>query len=324
MLQSLYKQIFSSTNLKQINMKKILFLIIPMFCGLINIAQEKNGTVFIQHPAIENTKKLWSAFEKGDKTTFGSFFADSLVVIYNGSRDTQKKEDFLNSLDWWSAEFENLKVTDDTPAYPDAIEYTKGGLWVQDWLVVTGTHKKSGINLNLHRHHLYSLNKDGKITSLHFYYDNDQFEAIDLSGTTQENGKVFINHPYIITIRKLVNAYCAKDIAAMTEFYTPKANFSNSAMKWGESIDLEARKKEMQTNFSEMDKIKMRQVGYPDCIYYAKNDSYVVYSWWIHTATSKAGGKKTEFPIMLAHSFDTEGKIVSEEAYFSSNHFEKK
>ncbi len=303
-------------------MKKILLLIIPMVIGLIGIAQEKNGTVYNQHPAIDNIKKLWTAFEKGDKANFSSFFADSLVVIYNGSRDFQKKEDFLKSLDWWLAEFENLKVADDSPAYPDAIDYTKGGLWVQNWLLITGTHKKSGINLNLHEHHLYSFNKDGKITSFHLYFDNDVFEEIGASGSTQENGKIFINHPYIVTVRKLVNAYCAKNLSAMLDFYSPGVTFSNSTMKWGNSIDLEARKKEMETNFSQMDKINMSQVGYPDCIYYAKNDSYVVYSWWVLTGTSKADGKKTEFPIMLSHSFNNEGKISSEEAYFSSNHFE--
>jgi ketosteroid isomerase-like protein len=305
-------------------MKKILFLIIPMFLGLINNAQEKNGTVYIQHPAIETTKKFWSAFEKGDKASAGAFLADSMVAIYNGNRDVQKKEDFLKSMDWWSTEFENLKIADDSPAYPDAIDYTKGGLWVQDWLLVTGTHKKSGINLNLSEHHLYSFNKDGKITSLHFYFNNNPFEEIVSSGSTQENGKIYINHPYIITVRKLVNAYCAKNITTMTEIYSPDATFSNSTMKWGESIDMKARKKDMENYFSEMDKINMRQVGYPDCIYYAKNDSYVVYSWWVLTTTSKADGKKTELPIMLSHTFNKEGKIVDELAYFSTNHFEMK
>jgi ketosteroid isomerase-like protein len=289
-----------------------------------NNAQEKNGTVYNQHPAIETTKKFWAAFAKGDKVAVGTFLADSMVAFYNGNWEPQKKENFLKSLDWWSAEFENLKVADDSPAYPDAIDYTKGGLWVQDWLLITGTHKKSGINLNNHEHHLYSFNKDGKITSLHFYFDNTQFEEIASSGATQENGKVYINHPYIITVRKLGNAYCAKNLAEVIDFYSTDASFSNSAMKWGESFDLETRKKQLEKDFAETEKIKMRQVGYPDCIYYAKNDSYVVYSWWVMTKTSKADGKKTEFPIMLSHTFNKEGKIVAEQAYFSSNHFENK
>jgi len=140
-------------------MKKILLLTISFFVVLLSYGQEKNGTVYIKHPAIETTKKFLSAFEKGDKATISAVLADSMVVIYNGSTDFQKKEDYLKSLDWWSTEIENLKVVDDSPAYPDAIEYTKGGLWVQDWILITGTHKKSGINLNLHIHNLYSFNK---------------------------------------------------------------------------------------------------------------------------------------------------------------------
>ena len=287
-----------------------------------NLAEEKNGTVYIKHPAIEKTKMLWSAFEKGDKAAFSAFLADSMVAIYNGSEDLQKKEDYLKSLDWWSTEFENLKVVDDTPGYPDAIDYTKGGLWVQDWLLITGTHKKSGINLNLHIHNLYSFNKDGKITSLELYFSNDQFEEITSSGFTQENGKIYINHPDIITVRKSVNAYCAKNILVLSEFFSPDAMFSNSTLKWGVSIDLAAVKKEWEADFAKYDNIKMRQVGYPDCLYYAKDDSYVVYSWWVWSGISKANGKKIESPIMLSDSFNKEGKIVSEEAYYSSNHFE--
>jgi hypothetical protein len=303
-------------------MKKILLLIISIYIGLISYAQEKNGIVYVQHPAIEKTKKLWSAFEKGDKSAYGSLLADSMVLTFNGSRDFLKKENYLKSLDWWSTEFENLKVVDDAPAYPDAIEYTKGGLWVQDWLLLTGTHKKSGINLNLHIHNLYSFNKDGKITVLFQYFDNTQFVDIASSGTTQENGKIYINHPYITTVRKLVNAYCVKNIIAVNEFFSPDAQFSNSTMKMGETKDLATRKKGWEAEFAENEHINMKQYGYPDCIYYAKNDNYVVYSWWVWSGTSKADGKKTEFPIMLAHTFNKEGKIVSEEAYYSSNHLD--
>ena len=301
-------------------MKKSLLLIIVIFAWTANYAQEKNGTLYSQHPAIETTKKLWSAFEKGDKAAFGAFLSDSMVAIYNGDENFQKRADYLNSIDWWKSEFENLKVVDDTPAFPDALDYTKGGLWVQDWLLITGTHKKSGINLYLHLHNLYSFNKDGKITALFLYFDNTQFEEIRASRTTEENGKLYINHPYIITVRKAVNAYCAMDLAATADFFSPKASFSNSAMKMGESKDLTARKKEWAEDFAGSDNIKMKQVGYPDCLYYAKNDSYTVYSWWAWSGTLKKDGTKVEFPLMLAHTFDKDGKIVSEEAYFSDNH----
>ncbi|MBK6285389.1 MAG: nuclear transport factor 2 family protein [Draconibacterium sp.] len=96
------------------NYEKILLLIIPIFLVLTNNAQEKSGTVYIQHPAIETTRKLWSAFEKGDITAVGDFFADSLVVIFDGSPNIQGKGYYLNSLQWMFSEFENLKVVDDS------------------------------------------------------------------------------------------------------------------------------------------------------------------------------------------------------------------
>ena len=301
-------------------MKKILLLTVSVFIVLINYAQEKNGTVYIKHPAIDKTKKLWATFEKGDKAAFGAFLADSMVAYYNGSEDSQKKENFVKSLDWWSSEFENLKVTDDPPAFADAIDYTKGGLWVQDWLLITGTHKKSGIQLNLHMHNLYSFNKAEKISSVILYFDPTQLDEINQSTSTRENGKVYINHPYIISVRKLVNAYCAENLSAMAEYYSPNARFSNTTMKWDENIDLKARKKELEAEFKDNDNFKMKQVGYPDCIYYAKDDYYVVYSWWLWSATRKSDGKKIELPLMLSHSFDKDGKIMNEAAYYSSNH----
>ncbi len=292
-----------------------------VFIGLSTYAQEKNGTVYSKHSAIDQTKKFWTSFEKGDKAAFGAFLADSMVVIYNGGENPQKKADYLNSIDWWSSEFENLKVVDDTPAYPDAIDYAKGGLWVQDWLLLSATHKKSGINLNLHLHNLYSFNKDGKITALFMYFNNDQFEAINNSESTQENGDIYINHPYILSVRKAVNAYCAEDMTKLVSFFSPKANFGNSTMKWGETKDFATRKKEWADDFSAYDNIKMKQVGYPDCMHYAKNDGFVVYSWWVWSGTAKSDGKKVEFPLMLSHTFDKDGKIDNEYAYYSNNHF---
>ncbi len=303
-------------------MKSLLTLVLVLLISFGVKSQEKNGAVYIKHPAIDNTKKFLAAFEKGDKEALGAFLADSMVAIYNGSGEPQNREFYLKTLDWWSTEFENLKVVDDAPAFPDAIEYSKGGVWVQDWLLITGTHKKSGINLKLHMHDLYQLNKAGKIASLHFYFSNEQFDAIKSSGMTQENGMIYINHPLITTVRKLVNAYCSMNIASTSEFFTEDARFSNSMMKSGESIDLAARSKIWEGDFAKCDNINLKQSGYPDCMYFSKEDEYVVNSWWVYSAKSKLTGKKLEFPLMMSHTFNKEGKIVREDAYFSNNHLE--
>ncbi len=305
-------------------MRKILVLTALILFGITSFAQKENGTVFIEHPLIDKTQELWKAFESGDKDAYAAMLADSMVAIYNGNTENpQKKEATVSRLDRWAEEFENLEVVADAPAYADAIEYKSGGNWVQDWLLIKGTHKETGINLNLKEHHLYHFNEDGKITVIFFYFNNDVFEEISNSLRTRENGKVFINHPYIVTVRKLANAYCAKDLDGMLEIYNTDITFNDMSMDWRESIDLEAQKEILADRFEQYEDIKMTQVGYPDCIYYALNDDYVVYSWWIHSAKSVATGKVTEFPIMLSHTFDKDGKIVQEMAYFSTNHFEE-
>ena len=47
------------------------------------------------------------------------------------------------------------------------------------------------------------------------YFNNDVFEDIERSKATRENGKIYINHPYIAKVRKLVNAYSDKDLDEM-------------------------------------------------------------------------------------------------------------
>lgn len=303
-------------------MKKLSILMLVLCFALTALAQKKNGTVYIEHPALEKINNLWRAFEQGDKSAYGAMLADTVMVVINGNRDRKTRDEEAKSLDWWTKEFEDIKVSVDTPAYADAIDYGKSGVWVQDWLRIKATHTETGINLNLPVHNLYSFNDDGLITSIHHYANNDVFQEIQRSKTTRENGKVYIGHPYISMVRKLVNAFCDKDIETMKKYYAEDVAFSNTTMKFKERNDLETQLKEWEGLFSEMDNINMKQVGYPDCIYYALNDDYVVYSWWVFSATSIADGKKIDFPIMLSHTFNDEGKIVFSLGYYSSNHYE--
>ncbi|HKJ42786.1 MAG TPA: hypothetical protein VKA27_11880 [Sunxiuqinia sp.] len=303
-------------------MKKLTILMVLVFIGLLTFGQEKkNGTVYIEHPVFQKVNAFWAALTSDNKDAMSNLIADSVMVSLNGNHQKNTKAEFLKGLDWWNKEFENLKVVADTPAYADAIDYKKGGLWVQDWLRIQGTDKETGINLDLPMHNLYSFNKAGKISSMHHYFNNDVFEEIQESKLTRENGEVYIDHPYIIKARKLVNAFCAKDLEAMLPFYDPKVSFSNLTMKMGQSNNLEAQKKEWQMIWDNNDNIKMKQVGYPDCIYYAKNGVYTVYSWWVFTADAK-DGTKVKMPMLLTQTFNDDGLIVRSMGYYSSNHYE--
>lgn len=293
---------------------------ILIFLGTMLSAQTKNGTVYSEHETIDKTRDMWKAFQKGDADTFVSFFADSVYRFVNGKMTHIPRDDFRGAVKWWNESMENLVVKDYKPAFPDAIEYKKGGTWVQDWLHFKATHKNTGMNVDLHYHNLYSFNDDGKISSIHFYFNNNVFEEIKNSETTRENGKVYINHPYIVKVRKVLNAYVNKDVETWASYFSPKARFWYSTLKMNETKSFEEVKERLTKNFETMGEVKIEQVGYPDCIYYEKSNSYSVYSWW--NVKRKDGDKKIEYPLMLTHNFDKDGKIEFALIYYSSNHFE--
>jgi hypothetical protein len=301
--------------------KTFYLLLVVLLLGGNAYSQKKNGTVYSEHESIDKTRALWKAFVDGDKDKYVSFFADSLYAMNNGQRgELVAAKELASNLDWWKNEWENLKIEDHKPAYPDATEYKEGGVWVSDWLLVTGRHKKSGINIELPLHTLYSFNKAGKIVVMDSYFNNDIFEEIRNSEKTAENGKVYINHPYIAEVRNLVNAHRDRNLDKWASFFAPDAQFMASWAEFGDSKSLkEIKEMKAKSGKDGHENYKIEEVGYPDCIYYAKSDAYVVYSWW-HVSYVK-DGKKVDYPLMLSHSFNEEGKIVSEFAYASSNHW---
>lgn len=284
-------------------------------------AQKKAGTIYVEHDYIEKTRALWDAFIDGDVQKYRSFFADSVWVSNNGE-DGQliSSKEMGEDINWWQNNFTNMSIKDQTPAYPDGLDYKDGGFWVQDWQLFKARHIKTGVNVEVPLHSLYAFNEDGKIVANHSYFNNDVFELIAESQTTTENGEVYDNHPYIITVRKLVNAFIDHDVDKYRSFFTDDAVFLFSWNEFGKTVSLDESMAGMQRMFDEGYDAKVEQVGYPDCVYYERGGSYTVYSWWKHTVMKD--GKKYEYPIMLSHTFNDDGKIVSEYVYASSNHFE--
>jgi len=304
-------------------MKKITTLfILLLFVGANTYGQKKSGVIFSEHESIPLTQKLWQAMVLGDEETYRSFFADSALIIRNDNSVPPKANaEIGKGLEEWSAAYEDLSIGDHKPAYPDALEYKEGGTWVQDWLLLTGIHKETGIVLDLPIHNLYSFDEDGKVKMMISYFNDDVFEEISNSGGKKENGTVYINHPYIATVRKAVNAFAAGDLDKMASFFSPKAMITFSAMKKDESMTVDEYKKYLSDRYLRDDlKYKMEQVGYPDCVFYEKNNSYVVYSWW--NLYVKKGDEKAAIPLMLSHDFNDKGEVVHTHVYASSNHFD--
>lgn len=284
-------------------------------------AQKKTGTIYAEHENIDKTKALWDAFADGNRLKYQGFFADSVFITSNGSQgELVAKSEIGRNIQWWQSEFTDLEVKNQEPAYPDALDYKEGVDWVQDWRVLTARHIKSGINVNVPIHTLYAFNDEGKIVMLVNYFNNDVFEMIQESQTTTENGDVYDNHPYILTVRKLVNTFADGDAEAYGSFFTDDAMVNFSWDMAGESHSIDEAVAGMKDMFANGFKAEVDQVGYPDCIYYERGNNWVVYSWWKQTVMKD--GKKYEYPVMMAHTFNDDGKIISESVYASSNHFE--
>ncbi|MDX8338032.1 nuclear transport factor 2 family protein [Draconibacterium sp. IB214405] len=301
-------------------MKNFAVLLILALIGSSVFSQNKNGTVFNEHETIDVTRDFWNAVKSGDTEKAKTFFADSVMIVRNGNDWKTTADQFGENTGWWSKNFVKFNVEDSPGAYPDAIEYKDGKIWVQDWLKLTGTHEKTGINLELELHCLYAFNDDGKIAAFIQYYNNNVFEDIRNAQTTRENGKVYINHPYIATVRKLLNTYVAEDVDGLRDFFAENATFSNTAGGFNQSMNLEERAADVANHFATRKDIHFEQIGYPDCIFYELNNGFVVYSWWNYSYTDEESGKKVVMPLMLSHSFNDDGKIVQEMAYFSTNH----
>ena len=295
------------------------FLMLIMGISVLSVnAQKESGIVYSEHEAIGKTKAMWAALLKGDTETYLSFYADTLFEIINGKQNMRLNKDLAQDIGMAKA-FSNLSVVDDSPASPDAIDYKGGGFLVQDWLRMKRTHNETGINLNLMIHNLYAFNKNGKIYSIHQYFDNSVFDEIGRSSRTTENGKIYINHPYILTVRKLVNAYCSEDLDSLRKFYASNAVFTDMSRKMGTSLNLEQALNGSKKTFDDLSNITFEQVGYPDCIYYAREDNYTVYSWWSMSFTNKEGKKYSGIPVMLSHTFDKNGKVVGQSLFRDTN-----
>ena len=129
-------------------MKRIITVVFAtMLFFNLNAQKKANGKMFIEHPAINLAENVMQKFINGDED-LADLLDDNFRAISgvrtNKSNEGSTKEEFLNQSRWWSNNFDNLSITRDTPAYPDAIEYKDSGTWVQTWERLYGVNKTTG------------------------------------------------------------------------------------------------------------------------------------------------------------------------------------
>ena len=101
----------------------------------------------------------------------------------------------MGQSNWWNTNISYLKISNNDPAYPDAVEYKKGDqLWVQTWEKIYGVNNQTGVKFDMPIHRLYRLTKDGKkIISLVDYTDRRNYQRMwdAWPGNDLKNGTIY-------------------------------------------------------------------------------------------------------------------------------------
>ena len=117
-----------------------LTVILLLLFGINLSAQkkDKNGTIYKTHSGIDLVHQYQQAFASGHKATLTKILAGYAKVINalisNKDDMAIDKSKIIGNAKTWSENIDYLRITDDKPDHPDAIEYKEGGqLWVQTW-----------------------------------------------------------------------------------------------------------------------------------------------------------------------------------------------
>ncbi len=287
---------------------------------------KKNGTIYLEHPAIETAEKAQQAFIKGDTTTLKSLLADNFKA-FNGmnsnpdAKGTDKATTLRQSI-FWVNNASYLSLERFRGAYPDALHYKKDNkddkVWVQTWDQLKGVHNKTGVKLNMPLHRLFVVNKDNKIETMITYDDGTVFDELRSGFAERTNGTLYNQHEYINKVRIMMAAFENMDLEKAYSFFDEKASFRSLEMPVGERATLDEikeRNKGFLENF-EIESIDV--VGYPDLLHYEIGDGMTVQSWWNFRLIRKSDKKKIVMPAMYTHDFNDDGMIIRSIGYFST------
>ncbi len=304
---------------------KTTILSVMMLIACITYSQKKNGTIYVEHPAITTVEAMTQAFVKGDTQQVASYLADDFRA-YNGtsidSNDKgQDKESFSNSAKGWHDALDYFSISRSPGAYPDALEYKddnqKDVMWVQTWEDMKGVHKKTGVKINQPMHRLFIVNKNNKIQTIITYSNANIGSEIRQSFSDRKNGTIYNHHENINTVRKMMYAIEFNDWDKAYSFYDKDVEFVDSSSPTMESISLTEQKEIDKQILEKYDVSSIDMVGYPDYLHYEMGDMGVVLSWWNINFIRKADKKAITMPIHYQMNFNEEGKITSETAYYN-------
>ena len=308
-------------------MKKAIFAFTFVVFGTFSLfAQKKeNGTVYIEHPAIKVVDEFEKATVSGDSAKIASFLTEDFKG-YNGTTvnlnaPATSKAAYLNTLLHYSRDLDYFAIETLPGSYPDAIDYKKdnknGEIMVQNWILLKGIHKATGVKLDAGAHRLYYVTRDNKISKIASYANSKVIDEIFASYSNRTNGKIYNHHENINTIRKSMYALEKGDVDKAISFYSDDARISDINGDPDKPLSKGEEKVFLQKFLTDFEIKSIDMVGYPDYLEYEMEEGREVLSWWKFNLVRKKDKKAIVMPIHLSNSFDDKGKIIAEVGYYN-------
>ncbi|MDC1198372.1 hypothetical protein N8Z99_00155 [Flavobacteriaceae bacterium] len=298
-------------------MKIKLTLLTLALCTGLFAQKKKNGTIYIEHPAIDVVNQMYEAVNTKDSLKLASLIADDFKGYsgdeMNKDAEAATKEEFLQNVSAWQTYNRYFTINQSENGYPDAVEYkdeTFSSLtWVYAWEKMTGIGGTTGVKFNQPRHVQYGVTDKNQIVFVRIYQNQRPFSESWRSQRELKDGQIYSHHPNINTVRKALHAIEFNDMDAYYEAFTDTAKFDGLFNDW----DNDPLNKE-DFKALQMDFLASYTVNSFDCawIKYYEFDSQrdYVQSWWRVSLTRKSDKKVTVIPVMFNHRFNDEGKIV--------------
>jgi|TARA_B110000285_G_scaffold172601_1_gene193324 ketosteroid isomerase-like protein len=295
-------------------MKKlaIVLALIPV----LGWSQVKSGVTYSEHPGYDVVTESYRIWESGTEADLRGIYTEDAKIWGPGDDEAGTVDDEVKGMIWWQENFD-ISFTNMDPATPDIIKY-KGekGVWTLDWMIFTGVNKESGDTVSGQLHTANYVNEDGKIEMTLNYFDRESMGAqIQASLGMHRNGRVYDEHPLIDKLNQMVAHFEAGEIEQLTTYFAADATFNRLSTMGETPLTLEERIETWNASVAQNSVRDLVQYGYPDAVYYARSDSWTVYSWWWANNTNAETGEVTKKFLHLVHNFNSEGKVTSEGVY---------
>ena len=298
-------------------MKIKLTLLTLALCTGLFAQKKKNGTIYIEHPAIDVVNQMYEAVNTKDSLKLASLIADDFKGYsgdeMNKDAEATTKEEFLQNVSAWQTYNRYFTINQSDNGYPDAVEYKdetfSSVTWVYAWEKMTGVGGTTGVKFNQPRHVQYGVTDKNQIVFARIYQNQMPFTESWRSQRELKDGQIYSHHPNINTVRKALHALEFNDMDAYYDAFTDTAQFDGLFNDWDNDPLNKEEIKALQKDF-----LATYTVNSFDCawIKYYEFDSQrdYVQSWWRVSLTRKSDKKVTVIPVMFNHRFNDEGKIV--------------